>query len=180
MEPDPYGIPERFFGPLSPELPALIGRVVMLSTLLETKVWAFACSIANEPQSEYAATNVSENITLSKKRLEHYQMNVKERTFALKADELLDDINTALSARNEIIHRVWPKSGLDEWAGWKHIRKNNRVSLDEISGEVKWTNWSSYSRHDLIALISKMIQLIDHATELVAEVGSIPRRDNLL
>ncbi len=45
---DPYAVPSRIFGSIDPELPAMIGRIVMLSALLEHQVAVLASSVARQ------------------------------------------------------------------------------------------------------------------------------------
>jgi hypothetical protein len=166
---DKFGIPVSFFGPLDPELPELIGRVVMLSTLLELKLANFAGSIDNGTQHSYLAVNASTNMRVARARLRLYGDNDVELDFVKRARPLLTQVKRALDDRNEIVHRIWPEASATRWAGWKAKR---HVKTDETI----WTDWADYSRIWFVELVTRLIALIDDLSELVAFAGGLPRR----
>ena len=166
MEPDPYGIPEGMFGPLDPELPALIGRIAMLSALLETRVDSLASSLSRALQSETAGRNPTDNIGACRKTLAAIEADPARAAFAARTAKLLDEIESALKARNAVIHRVWPKAGLAGWAGWKPIRKKKGDRDDR-----EWTDWKSFSRAELVADVSRLVRLISEMGDVLAETG---------
>lgn len=167
---DAYGVPERLFGFLTPELPAAIGRIVMLSALLESKIAALASSVENKEQAFYAANDVSDNCRIIHSRVELYRRNPSEETFARAAQEATADSTSLLDARNKIVHRVWPKAGVDGWGGWKPLRKNQRENL------VEWTEWTNYTEPDMKRLIRELIANLERYPDLIASAGSFERR----
>lgn len=167
MEPDLYGIPEGFFGPLSSELPALIGRIVMLSALLETKIWYLASSVSDETQERYSRERVSENIKLTRKRLLLYQDDEKEKKFSQSAAKLLTGAEKVLDLRNAIVHGVWPESGVGTWMLWKPQLKKRGENMD-------WIMKKEFSRDDLRDAVTSIIQLVHFAEVVIAEAGSMP------
>lgn len=163
-------VPESFFGHLSPELPAAIGRIVMLSALLESKLAALASSVENKEQAFYASNDPSENIRICERRLPLYIGSDDESRFAQSGLSLVDETKSVLSARNAIVHRVWPRAGQAGWGGWKPLRRKER------GNSVAWTEWADYSPGDLSALIEALVDVIRRYADLIATAGAFPRR----
>lgn len=173
-EPDPdvtlhEPVPEAFFGYVSPELPAAIGRIVMLSALLESKLAALASSVENKEQAFYASNDASENIRICERRLPLYIRTDDESRFAESALAVVDETRSVLGARNAIVHRVWPRAGQAGWGGWKPLRRKERGT------SVTWTEWTDYSPDDLSSLIEALVDVIERYADVVAAAGAFPR-----
>lgn len=167
---DAFGIPARYFGYLTPELPAAIGRIVMLSALLESRISALASSVENKEQAFYASNDPIENLRVCERRLPMYDRGTEERSFAASTMMLVAESRAIVSARNAIVHRVWPRAGQSGWGGWKPLRKKER------GGAAEWTEWTDYTSEGLGTLIHALIALIDRYSDAVAAAGSFPRR----
>jgi hypothetical protein len=172
MDADPYGIPENFFGPLDPELPALIGRVTMLATLLELKLAHLASSIDNGMQHTYISATASDNLRLCRQRLKLYNGSDMEVDFANRTQALLPRIRRAVTDRNDVVHRIWPHASPGQWAGWKAKRH-----LDSDNPE--WTTWDEYTHEWFTDLAARLIKLIDETSDAIAYAGGIPRRADI-
>lgn len=169
MSTESFQTPEGLFSHLDPNFLPLIGKVTVLSALLEAKVWMIVSSIDNKAQSAYAGENVSENLKLGKERLKLYNKDDLERRFALSAEVLFDDISKALATRNELVHRVWSISAGGVTWGWKPLRNKREEP-------VEWSDWRSFPHTELDDFIAFMGQLISRARQTNADAGSVPRR----
>ena len=169
MQNDEYGIPEGFFGPVAPELPALIGRVVMLSALLETKIWHLASSIGEGTQEKYARKRPIQNLRFAQRRILLYQENVTEVHFSQSVRSLLTEAEEILELRNGVVHGVWPVSGAEEWAFWKP-RSGRRDDNED------WIETKEYSKVELGELVRRLVQLVRVAEAVIAAAGSMPAR----
>jgi hypothetical protein len=166
-------VPESFFGYLSPELPAAIGRIVMLSALLESKVAALASSVENREQAFYASNEVSENIRICERGLPLYSRTNDESRFAISAMAVVDEARSVLSARNAIVHRVRPRAGLAGWGGWKPLRRKERGT------SVTWAEWTDDSPDDLSLLIGSLVDVIERYADIIATAGSFSSRPDV-
>ena len=126
MDPDNFGIPPRLFTVSNPELPALIGCVVMLATLLENKVWAITISVANGPQEQYAGRPTVDNIKTIKKRLPYFQDSPREVQFVGEVNTFIEAVELLLPKRNDLVHRVWSHGDSGKSVGWKHLTAPQR------------------------------------------------------
>lgn len=173
IPPDPYGIPEGIFGAMSPELPALLGRIVMLAALLETKVEAVVSSIGTGTQDVYAGEPVRNNLQLAIKLLALYKSTEQERQFSHRGTTILEEIGVALEQRNALVHRVWSRSGMDEWGGWKPLRKKQRNPSSP-----SFTDWDDVTPADLTSLITTMVDLVEQISVFIGVTGSLPRKSH--
>jgi hypothetical protein len=162
MEADPYGIPYNVLGPLDPELPALIGRVVMLAALLEARVSSLRSGLAQQPEADFAGLQVGTNLTACRKRAVALDGRLGELGPSLS--ELLDRLEDANTLRNELVHRVWAQAGLREWAGWKPLPARKRDSP-------AWTDWRPFSRDQLAGLVDELLALITATTDMYNAVS---------
>jgi hypothetical protein len=163
MEPDPYGIPYNVLGPLDPELPALIGRIVTLAALLEARVSSLRSGLAQEPEAEFAGLQIGANLPECRKKA--VALDGRLGDLGPSLGQLLDRIENASSLRNELVHRVWAKTGLVEWAGWKPLPARQRDSP-------AWTDWRPFSRDQLAGLVDELLALITVTTEMYNAVSS--------
>jgi hypothetical protein len=157
MEPDPYGIPYNVLGPLDPELPALIGRIVMLAALLEARVSSLRSGLAQRPEAEFAGLQIGANLSECRKQAVALEERLGELGPLL--GQLLDRLEDASRLRNELVHRVWAKAGLMEWAGWKPLPARQRESQ-------AWTDWRPFSRDQLAGLVDELLALITATTDM--------------
>lgn len=170
MKPDSYGIPENAFGPLNPELPGAIGRVVMLSALIEARIEHLLAGLTTDLPPSFAGKDVSSNIAACEKLLISYDRNGLERRFSSETAALLGEATAALQSRNGIVHRVWAKAGVGEWWGWKPRPASQRKKTpDEIH------DYLAMTPDDFQALITKLVKVLDGINNAVSFAGSFPR-----
>lgn len=152
MDEDQYGIPLSVFGPIDPELPALIGRIVMLSALAETKVDALASSLSRAPQSSTAGRNFGTNLGTCRTALA--KLEGPRKPFARSTLVLLNEVDEAMQARHAVVHRVWPRAA-GQWGGWKPIPPGKRDP-----GAVEWSEWQDLDRERLVADVRLWVALL--------------------
>lgn len=149
--PDNFGVPDHVFGPLDPDLPALIGRIVMLGALLETKVAALRSALEGVPEATVASIALGTNLRESMSELHRFE-GVAPPAFLEDARALLSRVSSANQMRNSIVHRVWSHAGVAEWAGWKPTR------ADEVKPP-EWTDWKRYTREGLMSFLAELVAL---------------------
>jgi hypothetical protein len=171
LQPDMYGIPENAFGPLNPELPGAIGRVVMLSALIEARIEHLLAGLTTDLPPTFTGKDVSANILVCEKLLVGYDQNDSERRFSSATAILLREAATALRSRNGIVHRVWARAGVGEWWGWKPRPASQRKKApNEIH------DYLGITPEDFQALITKLVEVLDGINKAVALAASFPRR----
>ena len=172
---DNFGIPSRIIGVTNPELPTLIGCIVMLATLLEIKVWAITVSVANGPQSDYAALPVARNIETIKSRLPSFQDSPREVQFVDEVKTFMEAVELLLDKRNGLVHRVWSHGTSAKSGGWKHLtvpqRSDGKKSLE-------WIEVSEYTSDDLRQIIREFVEINERAIDMVSLAASMDRKSD--
>ena len=167
---DDYAIPEGLFGFVPVALPTLIGKVVMLAALLETKIEALASQVDNHPQAFFGGRGPGANSDTIRERLALYQATPDEVDFGLRVQVFLDDANKQLELRNFVVHGVWPFTGRPGWWAWKPIRQKRGVNSPT------WIDDKTLEANDFIALCEELNLLIERAAVLIPYAGGLTRR----
>ncbi|WP_349902132.1 hypothetical protein [Parafrigoribacterium humi] len=165
-----FVIPEGIFRYVPSRLPTLIGKVVMLAALLETKVEGLASSVDNATQDVYGGRGFVENSSTIRKRLQHYCRDAAEQEFSANVSILLDEVDAVLEDRNFIVHGVWPKSTDFAWWGWKPRRKTKSSSRPD------WIEGRTFSPDEFVEICQTLVALLDRAQRAIEVAGSLPRR----
>ncbi len=167
---DDYEIPDGLFGFVPEALPRLIGKVVMLAALLETKIEALASQVDDHPQAFFGGRGPGANSDTIRERLALYQSTPDEVAFSLRVMSFLKDANEELELRNFIVHGVWPATDRPGWWGWKPIRQKRGVSAPV------WIDDKTLEASDFIALCEELYELIERAAALIPYAGGLSRR----
>lgn len=158
------------FGPVPEDLPALVGRVVMLGALLETKLEGLASQLGAQPPMNSAGRGPGQSIAYIKKVLPEYRLDLVSETWGSEGHntvwsrtvvDLLVEVQVALVERNRLAHGIWAG---EPWQLWKPSRER------EPSDPIEWAFFPP-ERFDLVA--GQLVDLI-HRTEALA--GSVPVR----
>lgn len=140
MARDSYGIPDNMFGEMPDELPALIGRIIMVWAVMEQHLHGLACGMALVPDTSLYGS--AEQMT--GKCREHLDALPVRRRPAVSS--LLDEIDEAREKRNDVAHNLWPHPHPDRFWGWRLTRKGKKT--------VKVT--VDYTKSDLQDLLDKV------------------------
>ncbi|GAA3734805.1 hypothetical protein GCM10022239_08670 [Leifsonia bigeumensis] len=165
-----FQIPEGIFGYVPPRLPTLIGKVVMLAALLETKIEGLTSSVDNATQDVHGGRGFAVNSTAIKKRLSSYEANPAEQAFSAEVRVLLAEIEDVLEDRNFIVHGVWPKSSDFAWWGWKPRRKS------KTSSRLDWIEGRTLTPEEFIETCETLVSLLDRTQRAIEMAGSMSRR----
>jgi uncharacterized protein YbdZ (MbtH family) len=152
-EPDQYGIPGNTFGNVPEEFYAIVGRVVMLSALIENRYAAIITKLAGKTEADYAGKPVGE-LHKIRDRLEQ-DHGLSERVVAIRSE--LDEV---LKQRNEIVHSLWPSPSMDLARGWRPVVESKRVESDNH------IVWIEHTTETLRVLINRLVAV-------KAELGSL-------
>jgi hypothetical protein len=118
---DRYGIPNKTFGLVPEAFYGMVGRVAMLSALLELRLLDLRTELCRAPQDAYTGQSGTTLIGECRARLPQY-----EPAFADTAGVVLGAAREALLKRHEVIHSVWPEPGLDSAYGWRPVPERRR------------------------------------------------------
>jgi hypothetical protein len=124
------GIPDYFFGNLTTEFYAGVGRMAALSALLEDRVRALLQTMKRVPQSEYSRTPIGALVTMT-----------EELARALGDDwedfsNYATRIRATLRLRNDLVHNLWqPKPG-GKFFGHRDGQEPSTISLSDVEGGV--------------------------------------------
>lgn len=166
-QPDAYGIPEGMFGQIDPELPALIGRVVMVAALHESKVAGLAANLGWEVPTVYDRATAQANIDHCIDRLGQYDSSDLAVAWATNAVGVVKDAERALRRRHSIVHRVWPHATGEQYGGWKQ--------KPEPDAKGRKSQWKDFTREELIGDLNVLLSLIPRIRDVLPHAGSFPR-----
>jgi hypothetical protein len=124
---DDFGVPDNFFGSAPERFYGLVGRVVLLSSLVEQCVLALTWTLDRaKTQDEHAGKS-------GKALLDICRLKVNSLP-ELKADggPLLDRTEAALGERHGIVHSLWPNPGRNGAYGWRPVRGQRRSTPREL------------------------------------------------
>lgn len=167
---DDYEIPDGLFGFVPEALPRLIGKVVMLAALLETKIEALASQVDNHPQAFFGGRGPGANSETIRERLPLYQGTPDEVAFSSRIESFLVDANGALELRNFVVHGVWPSTDRPGWWAWKPIRQKRGVTSP------RWIDDKTLVAGDFVTLCEELNKLIERAASLIPYAGGLSRR----
>jgi hypothetical protein len=171
-----FGIPTRLFSISNPELPELIGLVVMLSALLEFKIGQIAFSVENGRQEKYAEIPKSNNAKNITKRLLLFEADGMDSRSLQKIQSFIDEASVALQKRDGLIHRVWSHNEGLTMIGHRTLRdadwKNgaNQVEFTEYPPEDVYL-----MKEDLVSIANRVDEIVSIAASLGAIASMKPK-----
>jgi hypothetical protein len=145
VDPDPYGIPSTRFGDVPEFFYGLLGRIAMLSALLEDRLHVLSGVLAQAPQECLAGKPGTALISACRKHLDGFGEGHRAA-----AEDYLARAEQALKSRHAVLHSLWPfpqQLVPDEPArGWRNAPPGARARKD-------WpVEWTDLSADDLPAL----------------------------
>ena len=145
---DVFGrVPEEFYG--------LLGRVVMLSTLVEDRTLMLLWALDDQPQPTHAGKPFWQLQQLIEQRLGAVAPGDRQ-----EIGDVLARVAAVLDRRNGLVHSLWPNPTLDEAKGWR----SKRVPKGTPGfSEIVWTPTSSRAMSDDVA---ELITLHDEIVRL--------------
>lgn len=150
---DRYGIPETMFGPVDDEFYGLMGRIVMMATLVEDRVLMLLWSIDDQPQPTHAGKPFRQLARLIEARLEGLPASVRS-----DITRVVTRASDAMNRRNALVHSLWPNPTLEQAQGWR----SKRLPKGDVDrSEIVWTPTSAS------VMASDLAELIDLHDEIV-------------
>ncbi len=118
---DQYGIPENMFGHVPEAFYGLLGRIVMVTALLELRLLDLLTELHQVSQGVHAGKQGTALIDACHTRLDAYRDD-----FSHDCREVLDRARAALNFRNSVVHSLWPAPRLNDAYGWRPVRGRKR------------------------------------------------------
>lgn len=131
---DRYGIPENMFGEVPEDFYALVGRIALVSTLVEDRLLGILWALDDQPQPTHAGHSASRIKELVEARLHKVSSPVADRI-----QSLLDRISKALERRHALVHSLWPNPTEHQAEGWRSRRLPKALGG---GSEIVWTQTS--------------------------------------
>ncbi|RYU15551.1 hypothetical protein [Nocardioides iriomotensis] len=143
---DQYGVPESMFGPVPEEFYGLVGRVVMVSTLVEDRTLMLLWALDDQPQPTHAGKPFWQLRQLIEQRLDDVASDLRAEIAAV-----MSRVSEAMDRRNGLVHSLWPNPSLEEAQGWRSKRVPNGTPG---GSEIVWTPTSEQAMAgDLLELV---------------------------
>lgn len=149
MTTDRFGIPDSIFGIHGDDFYGGIGRVAVLSALIEHQALGILQTMTSSLQSEHSRLPANQLIDKACKTLNSIN-DCESRTVLLS---YFNDIEAALRRRNDYIHSLWPAKPEGRLYGWRAGRRKNVPT--EWQYEALETNMN-----ELEELISTLVELV--------------------
>lgn len=146
--PDTFEIPKHFFGDLTNDFYAGIGRTAVLSALLEDRFRTLLQAMTHKPQTAHSKDGATALIKATRR----YALSLGNDWTAF--DRFAERTESAFELRNDLVHNLWqPKPG-GQFFGHRTnrqsgISRTKFVSIDEVRDEVaelvtlnrEWRQW---------------------------------------
>ena len=147
MDTDSYGLPSQIFGPHPDEFYGAVGRVALLSALLEQQLADIRHTLARARQGEYTHQPVSQQIEIATKLASSLP---EERMTTVGG--YLSRARAAVEQRNAVIHSIFPAQSSGELIGHRPVR--DKTVLD---GSASWTRIDFKGLRDLIGELAQLV-----------------------
>ena len=169
---DNFGVPDSMFGPVPEDFYAVVGRIVLVTTMVEDRTLVLLWALDDATQDTHAGRSAS-----------HIRREVATRTTrhaaVLGGDDLvshlskvLADLNIASARRNALVHSLWPNPTEELAQGWRSVRQPRGV---EPHSEVSWTLTSLGAlKDDHAELVELQERLVMIANQVWAVRGIVP------
>lgn len=159
---DRFGVPETLFGPVHDDFYGLVGRIALLSALLEDRVMTMLHSLDTNPHPTYAGLSASRIAPKIRDRVErHAQALGKE--LVEEVEEALTASITVLDERHALIHSLWPNPTLEKAQGWR----SKRVKGSEHGSEIVWTETNAEQLQTCLSELVRMSEVVVTTTSKV-------------
>lgn len=150
---DEYGIPDHLFGSIDADLPAFVGRIVMVSALIEHQVAAMVAWFQDLESNHYFAQDPARNFDVCRQRFRYFPAGAHTGQIAL-GRKYLSQAKRLLGERNEVVYRVWSVASGDVWGGHKGMRRQGK---GRRAAEKGW----DYPPARLKAILAEMVTVCD-------------------
>lgn len=124
---DEFGMPSNILGPHPEEFFQMLGRIVALSSVLESNLRAFCEYLEGVPQGALVGTRFKELIKDGRSAL----TRIAAPDDRALADDFLTRGEAAVLRRHIYAHSLWPAQGDGRLFGWKYARNKKGSPIDE-------------------------------------------------
>jgi hypothetical protein len=125
-------IPEHFFGDLTDEFYAGVGRTTNLCALLEDRLRALLQAMEHVPQTEYSNEPAGALVNL---------VEARARTLGddwTAFDQFVTRVRAVLAHRNDLVHNIWQPRPGSQFFGHRVVQKlGERTSVTVSLGQVR-------------------------------------------
>lgn len=154
---DRFGVPESMFGPVPDDFYAVVGRIVLVATLVEDRTLTVLWALDDAPQDTHAGRSASEIRREITGRVSNHAA-VLGNDLVNDLTSLLADLSEASERRNAVVHSLWPNPSDELAQGWRSVRQPRGA---EPRSEISWTLTSLDGlRKDLTELIELHERLV--------------------
>lgn len=144
------------FGQVPDEFYALVGRIALVSTLLEDRMLGLLWALDDQPHPTHAGRPASQIKAEIEARFATRRCDLCEE-LVIEVEQLLSDVSDALDRRHALIHSLWPNPTADHAQGWRSRRLHRSLGG---GSEILWTQTSvEILRTDL----ARVVDLVDAA-----------------
>lgn len=157
---DSYAIPPNMFGNIPEEFFGALGRVVMVTALLELRLLDLVTALDHTMQEEHAGEPGRELIRACRTLLPD-----QDPSLSAEALDMLDRVHDALGMRNAVVHSLWPSPSTAAAFGWRPVTKSKRAAAGQPFVDI------NVSLTELQNLVRRMVGLIAEVMMITQRVG---------
>lgn len=158
-------------GHVAEDFYARIGRIVMVSALLESKVDALFWALDHRPQDALAGRPVSRTLLDIAALVDRHPPARPTLPDSVRdaIRTVVADLADAFKARNEIVHSVWPSPSADSAIRWRHLPRSQRDPGPQ------WIGAARIQPADLDEFLLSLVELEQRVVRLTRDVEGTPR-----
>lgn len=150
MTVDRFGVPDNLLGPHHEDFFGLIGRITLLSALLESRAFSLLQALGNYAQNQNAHYTMSRIIKEAQKELEAHRA-VIEPVERAAIDAFLSAASDCAKQRNVYVHSLWPVQAAGTYYGWTFAPRGTPT---------RSTSHVRLSREEVIADLNRIVSAI--------------------
>lgn len=167
---DRFGVPNSMFGSVPEDFYAVVGRIVLVATMVEDRTLAILWALDDATQDTHAGRSASDiRREIAAQVTRHSEALGPETVGDVR--NALADLAGASARRNALVHSLWPNPTAELAQGWRSIRQPKGPGP---SSEVAWTPTSLGSlKRDLVELVDLQERLMMLASRIWAARGSV-------
>lgn len=170
---DRFGVPDSMFGLVPEDFYAVVGRIVLVATMVEDRTLMLLWALNDATQDTHAGRSASDiRREVAMRTAKHAAVLGDDLVGSL--NKVLADLKDASARRNALVHSLWPHPTEELARGWRSIRQPKGV---EPRSEVSWTLTSLDAiTTDLVELVELQDRLVMLANKVWAARGNVPWR----
>jgi len=168
---DRFGVPDSMIGSVPEDFYAVVGRIVLVATMVEDRTLMVLWALDDATQDTHAGRSASDiRREVATRATKHAAVLGDDLVSHL--GKVLADLTDASARRNALVHSLWPNPTEELAQGWRSTRQPKGVEPRSV---IAWTLTSLGAlKNDLAELVELQEGLVMLANKVWAARGNVP------